>query len=199
MILSAGSLPKFRRVDARATSKSIGQTRNRPIARKNSGRSRSSPNRPSCCNLANSHNTIADIDHGFWESRRCSNWVRSPVRACTRTWVPRFITQVPISAGGEDVALHIDLSAQAAYEVSVASIVRNDSCNWFAVLGNDQAFGVEPIQHRQALLLEFGYPDGFHGSCWRWSVVVIDSVWSHYMATYPIQSRSCQGSCRARY
>ena len=74
----------------------------------------------------------------------------------------RLSIWVPGNAGGKKVPPNLDFVSQAANESGALLVVRDDAGDGFAVLGDNEAFGVELVQQIEALLLELGCCNGFH-------------------------------------
>ena len=62
--------------------------------------------------------------------------------------------RAPAEAGREHVTPDLDLMPQTAYQISVLGFVWNDEGYWLAMLGDDQATGIQLIQQRLALFFE---------------------------------------------
>src|SRR3989304_9972780 len=160
MISSAGSDRKSSERMARQTSRVSGQTWIRASARFRSRSSRSISIRPSLASLAISQRTMAEMLQVSSESKRRSRGVRLPPSACRRTWVSRL--SIPGEPRGADVALDPDLTLEAADQIRRIVAKRDQLGNRLAVLGDHDPLRIDPVEQREALLLEFGGGDGLH-------------------------------------
>src|SRR6185503_2427185 len=81
--------------------------------------------------------------------------------------VSRFSIGAPADAGGEDVPLDADLAFHGADQSLAGGLNRQQPCDRLAALGDHDALGIDPVEQREALLLELRGSDGLHGQMIR--------------------------------
>src|SRR5262245_10249373 len=101
------------------------------------------------------------------ESRAFSLGLSMSVKAKTRMWVSRLSIGVPRQARREKVAADLDLALEAADQHGRLARVRDQLGHGLAVLRDHEPVGVQVVEQRQALLLEFRRGDGFHDAFLR--------------------------------
>src|SRR5437016_3605256 len=99
--------------------------------------------------------------------RRSSRRVSDPSTAYTTTCVSRFSIRSPTDTSAEDIALDSHLALHAADQGLSGPRDRQELCHRLAALGDNDSFRIDPVEKRQALLLELRRSDGFHGQILR--------------------------------
>ena len=69
---------------------------------------------------------------------------------------------IPPDPGGEDVCLDLQAALEAANQIRRIGRDRQEPRDRPAVLGDDDAFGIDAVEERQTLFLEFRRGDGLH-------------------------------------
>src|SRR5207245_2316691 len=129
--------------------------------RTTSGSSRSTSIRPSCASLAISHKTMAEMLQRRVRRSFSSAGLRLSPRAWSRMCVSRL--SIPLGPGREDVTLDLQSALQRTDEGGRFRANRDQLGHGPAALRDHDAFIVDLVEDREALLLELRGCDLLHG------------------------------------